>query len=146
MKKILKLSYLTVIILFSFSASYGQCKDFVKKKGVPQLSPYIFNGQLNSSLLNEGDVAELILTFYANQEYRVAICAEDHLGKIDWKLYDTQNNLLFDSKKQNKAQLWDFTSTATQQIKLELEVPEALNPIAQSRHGCVAILIGFKDK
>jgi len=145
MKRILyKIGFITVISLISYS-SYGQCKDFVKKKGVPQLSPYIFNGQMNSALLNEGDMAELIFTFYANQEYRIVVCSEEHLGKVDWKLYDVQNNLLFESKKQNQVQLWDFSSTATQQIRLELEVQEGLNPL-KSKNGCVAILIGFKDK
>lgn len=147
MKKILfKLGFLSIIALFSYTSSYGQCKDFIKKKGLPQLSPYIFNGQMNSALLNEGDIAELILTFYANQDYRILICSEEHLGKVEFKLYDIQNNLLFDNKKYDHAQLWDFTSTATQQIRLELEVPESLNPEIQSRNGCVAILVGFKDK
>lgn len=147
MKKILlKLGFLSMLALFSYTVSYGQCKDFIKKKGLPQLSPYIFNGQMNSALLNEGDIAELILTFYANQDYRILICAEEHLGNVIFKLYDIQNNLLFDNTQHDNAKVWDFTSTATQQIRLELEVPEGVNPEIQSRNGCVSILVGFKDK
>ena len=68
------------------------------KTCIPQLSPYIFNGQVNATLLNEGDGPEVVLTFYANQDYRLLICSESLLGNIEFRLYDTQNTLLFDNK------------------------------------------------
>lgn len=132
-------------MLFSGSA-FGQCKNFTKKNCIPQLSPYIFNGQMNAALLNEGDVAELVLTFYANQDYRMLICSEEHLGKVKFKLYDTQNNPIFDNEKYGYAKMWDFSSTATQQIRVEIEVPEGLDLDAPLKSGCVSILVGFKDK
>jgi hypothetical protein len=146
MKRVLFIiGFLASGMLLSHTAA-GQCKNFTKNKCVPQLSPYVFNGQMNAALLNEGDVAELVLTFYANQDYRLLICSEDQLGKVEFRLYDTQNNLLFDNKKFNHAKMWDFSSTATQQIRVEIEVQEGLDPDKPAKNGCVSILVGFKDK
>ncbi len=141
----LLLGLMLTLILGSLEVN-GQCKNFTKNKCIPQISPYIYNGQMNSAVLNEGDIAELVLTFYAKQDYRVLICAEEHLGKIIFRLHDVQNNVLFDNTKYNYANMWDFTSTATQQIRVEIEIPEGLNPSATPKSGCVSILIGFKDK
>ncbi len=128
------------------NVAVGQCNNFTKKTCIPQLSPYIFNGQVNATLLNEGDVAEVVLTFYANQDYRLLICSESLLGNIEFRLYDTQNTLLFDNKKYDYAKMWDFNSTATQQIRVEIEVPEGLDLDNIAKNGCVSILVGFKDK
>ncbi|HON18939.1 MAG TPA: hypothetical protein PK990_07195 [Salinivirgaceae bacterium] len=139
------LGIVTTILLSGFSAQ-AQCKNFTKNKCIPKIAPYIYNGQMNSALLNEGDIAELVLTFYANQDYRVLICSEEQFGKISFRLYDIQNKVLFDNTKYNYAQMWDFSSTATQQIRVEVEIPEGINPEGGVKSGCVSILVGFKDK
>jgi len=128
------------------NVAIAQCSNFTKKTCVPQISPYIFNGQVNATLLNEGDVAEVVLTFYANQDYRLLICSEKQLGNLKFRLYDTQNTLIFDNTKYNYAKMWDFSSTATQQIRVEIEVPESLDIDNPAKNGCVSILVGFKDK
>lgn len=136
---------ITILALLSSKIAVGQCNKFAKKC-IPQLSPYIYNGQVNSVLLNEGDVAELVLTFYANQDYRLYVCSEEQLGKVSFCMYDQQHTLLFDNKKYEYAKIWDFNSTATQQIRIEISVPESLDLDKPSKSGCLAILVGFKDK
>lgn len=125
--------------------SQAQCLKFAKNTCAPKLEPYIFNGQMNSALLNEGDIAELVLTFYADQEYRVMICSEDQLGDVHFKLRDTQDRVLFDNSNHKMAKFWDFSSNTTQQIIVEIEVPEADMEAEKLKNGCVAILVGFKE-
>ena len=137
---------LTVILSFTLvSESQAQCRKFTKNTCVPKLDPFIFNGQVNSALLNEGDIAELMLTFYADQEYRVLICAEDQLGAVGFKLKDTNDKVLFDNRNHNMAEFWDFSSNTTQQIIVEMEVPESAEVSDKLKNGCVAILVGFKE-
>ncbi|PLX20552.1 MAG: hypothetical protein C0599_08810 [Salinivirgaceae bacterium] len=137
---------LTALLSFTFvSESQAQCRKFTKNTCVPQLDPFIFNGQVNSALLNEGDIAELMLTFYADQEYRVLICSEDQLGSVGFKLKDTNDKVLFDNRDHNMAEFWDFTSNTTQQIIVEMEVPESTEASDKLKNGCVAILVGFKE-
>lgn len=140
-----------IIILTAFlsltmvSESQAQCRKFTKNTCVPKLDPFIFNGQVNSALLNEGDIAELMLTFYADQEYRVLICAEDQLGDVGFRLKDTNDKVLFDNRNHKMAEYWDFTSNTTQQIIVEMEVPESATMDEKLKNGCVAILVGFKE-
>ena len=140
--------FLTTIFLLSFLVSiptinYAQCKNFTRKTCMPQLSPYIYNGQLNSAILSEGDVAELMLTFYSNQDYRILICAEENLGKIGFRLLDSERNLIFDNKDHDYTSMWDFSSTSTQQLIVEITVPENDTDAKKVKSGCVSILIGF---
>jgi|SRR6056297_523604 len=137
---------LTALLSFTLiGEAQGQCRKYTKKSCVPKLDPYIFNGQVNSALLNEGDIAELMLTFYADQEYRVLVCAEDQLGDVNFKLKDINDKVLFDNSKHEMASLWDFTSNTTQQIIVELEIPESDEAGEKLKNGCVAILVGFKE-
>jgi hypothetical protein len=143
MKKLLT-SILLLAFVFVFSTdSFSQCKGFTKKECLPVLDPYIYNGQLNSALLNEGDVAELLLTFYGNQEYRLLICSQEILGDVEFSLLDKDRNLIFTNKDHNYVDMWDFTSTSTQQLIVEVVIPESTNEGGDIVSGCVSILVGF---
>lgn len=145
MKRIRNAAILLVILLGVSSFSYSQCKGFTKKNCLPQLEPYVYNGQLNSAVLNEGDVAELLLTFYGGQDYRIYICSQEVLGQVEFKLLDTDRNTIFDNTEQEKIDHWDFSANSTQQLIVQVKVPDntAANEIVNS--GCVSILIGFKE-
>ncbi len=144
MKNIIILAFTLILAARPF---YGlsQCKSFTKDVCIPKLNPYIYNGQLNSAQLNEGDVAELMLTFYSNQDYRIAVCGQNNLGKIQFNLLDVQRNLIFSNKDHNFSDTWDFTSNSSQQLIIEIIVPEGANP-EKIESGCVSILVGFLDK
>lgn len=147
MKKVFK-----TLILLSFIAAiplvgHSQCKGFTKQKCLPELTPYIYNGQLNSAILNEGDVAELLLTLYGGQDYRIYICSQDNLGKLGFVLLDTDRNPIFDNKTQGDINHWDFTANSTQQLIVQVKIPEDLSVKESTavNSGCVSILIGFKE-
>ncbi|MFH1319068.1 MAG: hypothetical protein ABII90_00230 [Bacteroidota bacterium] len=118
---------------------------------MPDLKPFIHNGQLNSTTLMEGESAELIMTFHAGQEYRVLICSQETLGKVEFQLMDTDRNVVFDSKKQKTTNYWDFDINATQRFIILVSASKSsehsnaklTGTLVQS--GCVALLVGFKD-
>ena len=143
MKKILTtLFFFAFLVSFSLDG-YSQCKGFTKKDCMPILEPYIYNGQLNSALLNEGDVAELLLTFYGNQEYRLVICSQELLGNVEFNLLDKDRNLVFSNKDHDYTNKWDFTSTSTQQLIIEVIIPSDQGDGDSVISGCVSILVGF---
>ena len=143
MKKFLTTIFLLSLLVSIPTMSFAQCKNFTRKECMPKLSPYIYNGQLNSAILNEGDVAELMLTFYSNQDYRILVCAKDNLGKIGFRLLDSERNVIFDNKDHDYPQSWDFSSTSTQQLIVEVTVPENDTDEKTIQSGCVSILVGF---
>jgi len=138
---------LSLIILLSLLIPIGingQCRGFTKKKCRPQVEPYIHNGQMNSAVLFPGDSADIMLTFYSGQEYRLIICAEEQLGDVSYKVSDVDRKVIFDSKQSdNKA--FDFKVESTQQLIVSVDVPESENTHDIDFQGCVAILVGFKN-
>ncbi len=142
-----KLAYalLTFSVVVGFSTNvFSQCKTFTKNHCTPKLSPYIYNGQLNSAVLNEGDVAELMLTFYSNQDYRIVVCAADEIQPVEFSLKDNTGNVIFTNTEHDMIDYWDFHTNSTQQLRVEVSIPEDDNT-KEHKSGCVSILIGFMD-
>ena len=145
MKKILY-SFLFVSLLVAMpTESQAQCKSFTKKTCLPSLEPYVYNGQLNSAVLAEGDVAELLLTFYGGQEYRIFICSHELLGQVQFQIFDTEKNQICDNSEYDFSSSWDFKSNSTQQLIVRVTVPEEKNRSGMVQSGCVSILVGFKE-
>jgi len=143
-KRILKLVVLALIVAVPVLVN-AQCKGFTKKECLPQIKPYVYNGQLNSAVLNEGDVAELLLTFYNNQDYRIYICSQELLGNVEFKLLDTDRNTLFYNKDHDYVKFWDFKSNSTQQLIVQVRVPQSEVKKEIVNSGCVSIIVGFKE-
>jgi hypothetical protein len=128
----------------SFGAS-AQCRAVAKKQCFPQLLPYIQNGQFNSVRLSPGETAELQVTFYAGQNYRLMVCAEGVLGDVNFKVMDADKQELYNSKKaKDDKKQWDFNVTSTQQFFVFVEVPPSDSPTKFIPEGCVSVLVGFK--
>ncbi len=144
MKKIVKILVVVVACLMVQNAAVAQCKTFIKNECKPKLDPYIYNGQLNSAVLNQGDIAELMLTFYSNQDYRIVVCA-DGLGVVNFRLLDLTGKELFSNANHGNIDYWDFSTNSTQLLTVEVSVPENTTN-EDSKSGCVSILVGFKDK
>jgi len=132
------------IALISTVGTFAQCKGFVKKQ-IPKLSPFIHNGQINSSVLLSGDHAELTLTFYSGQTYRIMVTGQETLGDVFFLMKDASKSQLFSSKDQRKTDYWDFTVESTQQLTIEVMVPDVDAPSGLVPSGCVSILVGFKQ-
>ena len=75
----------------------AQCRSFAKNKCMPQLEPYKFNETFNAAQLSPGEEAEVNITFYSGQEYRLIVCAHPILGDVNWKLVDAGNRIVFES-------------------------------------------------
>lgn len=135
---------LIVFALVGVITANAQCNNFTKKKCIPSLAPYIHNGQLNSTSLAVGETAELDLTFYAGQEYRILVCGQEIFKDVKFKLKDRNDKELFNSEGKSE-KFWDFKINSTQQLKLEVTtVGDDQNKTGLAEAGCVSVLVGFK--
>lgn len=137
--------HIILILTLTCISTYGfsQCNEFTKKDCIPLLDPYTFNGQLNNTVLTEGETAELQLTFYADQEYRVLVAGEDQLGKIRFQLLDVEYNILYDNKDEGFVKYWDFSVESTDEFIVRVIVDQNQNN-ENLESGCVSILVGFR--
>lgn len=135
---------LGLIALINVTSASAQCNSFAKKKCVPTLAPYTHNGQLNSTSLAPGETAELAMTFYSGQNYRLIVCAQPILEGVYFKLKDHEHKEIYSSK--DKESLFDFNVKSTQQLFIEVVVPEAKKGAGDiTAAGCVSVLVGFKQ-
>lgn len=142
----MKRIFIFIFSLFLFySNSNAQCKGFAKNVCKLQLLPYIHDGVYNATVLSEGESAELFKTFYSGQEYRLAVCADSKLGKIQFEVLDGQRNVLFSNKDKGYATVWDFKLQSSQQLIIVIQVPTSDQVKDKIASGCVAVLIGFMN-
>lgn len=107
------------------------------------MGEYVPTENFNAAKLQPGDVAEIEMTFYGGEDYRLLICGHELLGDIAFQLLDTDQNVLFDNAEHDMTQHFDFKVEGTQNLVVKINVSSennsALNP-----QGCVAILVGQK--
>lgn len=147
--RLLKTIALAAFLVFAFSSySYSQCKAFAKKECLPELtkSGFTHDGNYHAAVLIEGEEAELYKTFYSDMEYRVAIVGEDKLPSVEFRIMDTNKNVLYSNKDKDYASTWDFSLESSQQLKLIIKVSSFNQPGDTPASGCVAIMFGFKMK
>lgn len=147
----MKISTKAILLAAVFSLAIcgdvvSQCsKTWVRKKCVPKVSPFIHNGQMNSSVLKEGEKTESVMTFYSGQDYRILVCAEETLEEVSFVVSDMTGKVLFDSKAHNNTDFWDFKVKTTTEMRVEVFAGKHENGTG-SASGCVSVLVGFKSK
>jgi len=65
------------------------------------------------------------------------------LKNVEFTLLDNNNNPIFSNIENNYINYWDFVSTSTQQLTLEVKVPKEKSINDMTQTGCVSILVGF---
>jgi hypothetical protein len=144
-----KLKLFGLIAIFCGGTTYyaiAQCNAFTKKKCIPILKPFIHNGQLNSVTLSPGESASLMLTFYIDTDYRLAICGQEILGEMSYKVMKKDSTIIFDSKQHKNPAFWDFKVNSTQQMIVEVSATDRKMKGGDSFEdmGCASVLVGFK--
>lgn len=127
--------------LLIVGSAFGQCRNFVKTSCAEAMGEYIPSENFNGAKLSPGDMAEVKMTFYAEEKYRLLICSHPVIGDVDFQVLDNDGLTLYNNTEHNQSDHFDFSLVGTQELTIKLKVsPEntsALNP-----QGCVAILVG----
>lgn len=110
---------------------------------MPDLGPYTPNETFNSAVLIPGDEAELNMTFYAGQEYRMFVCNDEIIGDVNYRVLDADKKEVFNSLD-NAGGFFDFAMETTQQLTVEMAVPLEENPNKLIHQGCVTIMVGYR--
>lgn len=126
------------LTLFSLN-SFSQIEQLKKTCSNNFPSNYISDGQEYFAALKPDQRIEFRTTFYADNTYRISACTNAKKGKLVFKVYDTEKNLLFTNESFNYSPFWDFrfTSTVTCIIQVDVKNPQFIP-------GYVMLLIGFK--
>jgi hypothetical protein len=142
--KVAARTVLAVALILLGAVAHAQCRSFARNKCVPLLAPYKFSETFNGAQLSPGEEAEVNLTLFSGQEYRVMVCSHPIIGEVNWKLVDPNNRTVFESLASDPKAFFDLKAAGTTQMKVIVQVPE--RPKTDMVHvGCVAIILGFKE-
>ena len=146
-KHIQALAVVTFFLVMAFSSqeALAQCKNFVKSSCIPQLAPFVHDGNYQAVTMSEGEEAEVYKTVFAGQQYRLIICTESALPDVEFVISDNRRTVLFDNRKNGNVKVWDFKFDASQQIKVTIRIPKSKKE-GKSESGCVGVLFGMKEK
>lgn len=135
---------LLTLFIWGFPAlSEGQCVPFARGVVKPELAPFLHDGNLNATILGEGEKIILKKTVFDGITYRLIVMGVPDLPPLRFKLKDKGGRVLFDNKNHNFAPKWDFDVQTTQNILVDVQVT-ADDDQHTNTGGCVAILFGIK--
>ena len=145
---VLAMTAFFLVTAFSSQDTFAQCKSFIKGSCIPQLSPYIHDGNYQAVIMSEGEEAEVYKTIFAGQPYRLIVCVDDILPSIEFVVSDIHRNILFDNRKNGNVKVWDFKFDASQQIKVTIRIPKSSKQGAGERElfGCVGVLFSMLEQ
>jgi hypothetical protein len=134
---------LIIIALLGAQSGFSQCRTFVKNNCRDAMGDYIPDENFNSAKLLAGDEAEVKMTFYSGQNYRLLICSHAVLGILEFQIQDIDGTIYFDNTQEGNTNFFDFQLEGTKELVIKIKVPDSkdksLNP-----QGCVAIMVGRK--
>jgi hypothetical protein len=145
MKRIFQFSVAVALLMLLPVAVNAQCKGFANKLCKVELSPFIHDGNYHAAILTIGEEAELYKTFYSDTDYRITVCGSDALPDIEFRVIDSDRNVLYTNKSKDYLRTWDFRLEASQQLKIFVKVPAADGMPDDVVSGCVAIMFGFQE-
>ena len=145
MKRIFQFSVAVAILTLLPMAVEAQCKGFAKKLCKVELDPYIHDGNYHAAILSIGEEAELYKTFYSDTDYRITVCGSDALPDIEFRIIDSDRNVIYSNKSKDYLRSWDFRLETSQQLKIFVKVPPAEGMPDDIVSGCVAIMFGFQE-
>lgn len=153
MKKIfLSLFILSSVMLFSQASVCGQFhrKFCAVETKDGSKGDWMYNAQSKSGLFNQGSTSKIRCVIYKGMDYRINVCSESSsMGeKLAYKIFDARTNeLLYDNSTAQNDPLFEFQSTATRQLFIEVSVPNGATE--KDKHkpmdaACVGLLIEHK--
>ena len=127
MKKIILTLFVTVCV--SLFSQTGVCFNYHKSCSVKNSKNdknWIYDTQSRSGLFNQGMTSKIRCVIYKGMDYRINVCCDASLGeKLSYKIFDSKSNeLLYDNQTTENAPTFEFQSSTTRQLIIELTVPQ----------------------
>ena len=117
--------------------------------GSKSSSGWSYNAQSKSGLFNQGMTSKIRCVIYKGMDYRINVCCETSFGeKLNYKIFDARTNeVLYDNATAEDEPSFEFQSTATRQLIIEVTVPKGSaekDDHKPSDAACVGLLIEHK--
>jgi len=130
-------SIFTIAFTTSSFTPFG-CTDIIKSSCVPNLQPFLHNGQVNSVILNPGESSSTVLSFYSGNTYRLATCANGNAAEVYFEVSSPNSDKILYSSKDKQNSSWDFKVENSRKLVVNVVAPKNL-----TGETCVGLSVGF---
>ena len=146
----------SIIFILSVSVAFSQasvCGQFHRKNCInpeqDKTTLWLYNAQSKSGLFHQGNTSKIRCVVYKGMDYRINVCCETTIGEsVNYKIFDAKTNeLLFDNATVENTPTYEFESTATRQLIIEVTVPAGETEVDKHKPvdaACVGLLIEHK--
>ena len=110
---------------------------------------FTYNSQSKSGLFSQGTISKMRCVIYKGMDYRMTVCCETALGSaVLFKILDAKTNEeLYDNAKNENQQQFEFQSSTTRSLIIEVSVPTGQTKDGDGKPAdaaCVGLLIEHK--
>ncbi|MBS1635768.1 MAG: hypothetical protein JST26_07570 [Bacteroidetes bacterium] len=128
--------FINLMILGTNTAN-AQCSGIVKQ-GIKKVAPFAYNNQVNNAKIQAGKTATFHLSFFRGVSYKLNICSDESVGKLSYRILDENGAEVYNSAKDNNADIYSFYSNSSQELVVEIKA------LDQTKSGCVAVVTGMQ--
>lgn len=148
MKNILnmKILFYSILLTFITFTGFGQdCTDYHQYHCPYAGYTYYYSRQSKSFQFHKGQSTEIQIVAYAGEDYYLAVCGNQKLGKIRFRIMEDNaaKTVLFDNAENDYSESVIFTNEATKNLIIELSTPDGSSH--ESKYtGCIGLVIQFR--
>lgn len=143
----MKAAILILFFCFFKGLLYSQtCENYLKKDNCKVLldKNYKIHSTSKAFIISNGESEKFELQVFSGMDYKISLCADEIFGKqLILKLWNQQNELVYDNTDENLSLEFEFSSILDQIIKIEIVVPEGNSGISTMPNysGCLGVLV-----
>lgn len=143
----MKRSFIILFFSFFYSLLFSQnCENYLKKEYCKVLidKNYKIHPASKAYSISNGESEKFELQVFSGMDYKISLCADEIFGKqLILKLWNQQNELVYDNTDENLSLEFEFSSILDQIIKIEIVVPEGNSGISTMPNysGCLGVLV-----
>lgn len=140
-KKYLYAAFITLVLSCANQLNVlAQCDSTASIASNYMGQDFISDGQSYRALIFDDQIAEFTTTLYGNSTYRIVGIAGLEKEQLHFKLYDEDDNLLFNNADYKNSPYWDFEINSTLDCRIEAKLD-----LLKQKSGCAVLLIGFEQ-
>ena len=135
--------------LFSLIApvflSAQDCTDYHQYHCLYADYTFFYSKQSKSALFRPGQVSELKVIAYSDEDYYISVCAHRKFGDVHFRIIEDNvgRNVIYDNATDNYSESITFTNEVTRNLIIEVSVPEGDDKTSGDRR-CVGVVIQFR--
>ena len=142
----MKITIINLLMFCLWSNSYSQdCNGFHQYHCSYADYTFFYSRQSKSIQFRKGQSSEIQIIAYGEEEYYLAVCGSQKLGKIRFRIIEDSpdRTVLFDNANNDYLRSVNFTNEVSRNLIIQLSVPSG-SKRESKKTGCVGVVVQLR--